>query len=126
MPIEYTLSHEGSVVFVWASGRVTTREMLDYLDALEADPDLGTTHITLFDARKVTEMDFDTDHFRKIAEKEQSCPHKMVARKLAFVVSDIESFKSSVRWIQQAEVFKESTMVFHDPVSAKIWLGIRK
>ena len=105
---------------------MTTLDMLWYLDALESDPDLGPSHITLFDSRTVTRMDFDEDHFQKIAEKEQTCPEKIIASKLAFVVSDIESFKSSVRWIQQAEGFKESTMVFNDLESAKFWLGIRR
>ena len=126
MPIEYTLSRGGTVVRTKAWGVVTTLDMLGYLDALEADPDLGPDHITLFDSRAVTRMDFDEDHFKMIADKEQSCPDKMAARKLAFVVSDIESFKSSVRWIQQAEAIKENTMVFNDLESAKIWLGIKR
>jgi hypothetical protein len=126
MPIEYSLAHGGSVIHVKVSGRVTTADMMAYLNALEADPEVQSDHISLFDGREVKEMALDDDHFQKIAEKEQGCPHKLIARKLAFVVSDIESFKLSVRWIQRAEAFKESTMVFNDLESAKIWLGLRR
>jgi len=126
MPIEYALNGDGSVVMAKASGRVTTAEMLAYLDALEADPGLGPIHSTIFDARGVSEMAFDGDHFERIARRERRNPGKLMAKKLAFVVGDIDAFKASVKWIRHAESFKESTMVFHDLLSARTWLGIRR
>lgn len=124
MPIAYRYLPEHSLIVVKVWGVVVLQDFLDHLAALVADPRIPQEHLTLFDAKGVTELNLSPPDIEAIAEYTQAHPSKIIAKKLAIITKGDTDTKLAERYQQLAASFKESTIVFYNQEVACKWLGV--
>lgn len=124
MPITYTYDGKHAAILVTASGAVGVMDFLDHLAALVKDPHISADHITLLDARGVTEMNLSEEDLREIAAYTARHPDKIIARKFAIVAKGERDSLLGRRYEEFARAYKENTIVFYSLDVARKWLHL--
>jgi len=122
MPVAYTLKEGGALIHVEVSGHVTSQDFYEYLERILNDPGVRSGHSTLFDGRTLVGIELDADHNERVLAMEKAHPHKLVARRVAYVVRNREALIQAMRYESVSHEVEERTGVFTELLQATMWL----
>ena len=111
MPCKYKIYGSENLLVKYYIGRVTTRDVLELLDAVEEDPEYVEGMLELDDMRFVTQLDITSDEVTEFAElvKNHGVGRRRLSRK-AVVATSAETqqaaawFCANVKYMPDLEV----------------------
>jgi len=126
MPIEYTVSEDGTFVHTVCTGFPTPEELIRHEESLLHDSRIKKPGFKqLFDTTRISGTSVENDTVERIAKMVFSNPEKLASAKLAIVVGDAETYQKA-RYYEKLIGPLENIIVFNDVGVAKIWLDVSK
>ena len=121
MPLTYRIDKSLETVFSKGEGVVTSRELIDFQQALLRDPDFEPSLNHLLDGTEITKFDVPGDDFLSIASAN---PFGTGSRG-AYVFSEGLTIHGMFRMSQSLQEAKPGdSELFHDIDEARKWLGL--
>ncbi|HEY40617.1 MAG TPA: hypothetical protein G4O18_02020 [Dehalococcoidia bacterium] len=129
MPIKYSVSDDGHFINAVASGLVTAQEFIEYELAHAVDKRIRTPLYELLVIEPGAFRQIATEDISRVIEQRMDLPEPPVTHHCAIVVAesdyhawDLAKFYEGMFRLHYPEV----VIVFADPVTARIWLGMEK
>jgi hypothetical protein len=124
MPIEYTVSEDGTFVHTVCTGFPSPNDLIRHEESLLVDDRIRKPGFKeLFDASGIQGTDVEKDTVEKVAQIVLSNPGKLTASKVAIVVGDQATYQKA-RYYEKLIGSLETIIVFNDASIAKIWLDV--
>ena len=122
MPIEYTVHYHGTLVYAKAHGALTDRDLVEHERALMADDRLVVGFRQLLDCRWGSDDQISDSVFRTLSEVHDQAGSKVTGSRYAIVAQSAWWFRAGSRY--RGNQCRMTVIVFNDPSTACIWLGI--
>jgi len=129
MPVQYSVSDDGHFLQAIASGMVTAQEFIEYEVAHAIDKRLRTPVSELLVIESGAFKQITMKDISRVIEQRRDIPEPPVTHRCAFVVAmsdyhawDLAKFYEGMFRLHYPEI----VIVFADPVTARIWLGMDK
>jgi hypothetical protein len=126
MPVEYQIYDNGKYIYAKASGKLTPKEIIDYVKKTKANTEIKDGHKELFDVRFITESKVTIESFAGIIKEVIADEKRMSSNKIAIVASRLELFDKAKFYEKAMTAKKQNIIVFNTIETAKTWLGVDK
>ncbi len=122
MPIQYVLLERGSLVYARAYGTLTTQDLIEHEQVLLQDPDLARGYRKLLDCRWVGDDQIEESVLAQLASVHSRNMSSVRGSRYAVVAHSLQWFQVGAHY--RCEQYGMTMIVFNDPSTACIWLGI--
>lgn len=126
MSVEYQIYDNGKYIYAKATGTLTTKDIIDYIQEIKSNSEIKEGYKELFDVRFITESKVTIENFPDIIKEAAKDEKRIYRNNLAIVVSKPDSFDKAKYFEQKAPTEKQNVIVFNTLNTAKIWLGVDK
>ncbi|MBN2226541.1 MAG: hypothetical protein JW763_04180 [candidate division Zixibacteria bacterium] len=124
MPVRNQISADGTYVRTTASGNLTAEDIIASIRALAVDERVKPGFRQLFDVRAMAESRLSPEAMRRISEANAANPKKTPDSLLAIVAGTGKDYAEGRTYEAVATPTVENVIVFNNPETAEIWLGV--
>jgi len=126
MPVKYQVHDKGKYIYAKATGKLTPKEIIDYVHKVKANSKIKEGYKELFDVRFITESKVTIKSFARIIKEVIADKKRIFRNKLAIVVSKTDSFDKAKFYETMGPEEKHKVIVFNTLDIAKTWLNVDK